>query len=326
MKNRKKAKTLPNLKYVPPELLSQIFAALPVKTLVRFRSLCKSWRSIIDDPDFIILHHNLYKTNSASKKLLALKGLGKIGTAGCLLTRSKQLRLWNPSIRKSLAIPRCPLSSDSSRLVRYLFGFANCSQDYKIIAISFTIQDRARDIKPVQNMRVAVYTLNDQQWSVRDNHDLNMSCCYFTHRLLISYHQRRLTQALIFRGAAHWVGTDPHDPYGYKPTHLFSFDFDLEKFNYLEFSFGLEEEWVSRPVFYNERDIGRCLVFKKLLYIIDSGKAEVIGSKMRHYLDLEVYSESLVIRSQGFDIFPMNNNATPCTCYLINRKSDIIQY
>ncbi|CAN6285970.1 unnamed protein product [Urochloa humidicola] len=41
---------------LPQEMVAEILARLPVKPLLRFRSVCKSWRGTIDDPSFARAH------------------------------------------------------------------------------------------------------------------------------------------------------------------------------------------------------------------------------------------------------------------------------
>ncbi|KAJ9160061.1 hypothetical protein P3X46_025497 [Hevea brasiliensis] len=41
---------------IPQDLITEVLAKLPVKTLLRFKSVCKSWKSIITDPQFARLH------------------------------------------------------------------------------------------------------------------------------------------------------------------------------------------------------------------------------------------------------------------------------
>ncbi|XP_074265206.1 F-box/kelch-repeat protein At3g23880-like [Silene latifolia] len=249
-------------KYIPPELHTQILANLPTKTVLRFRCVCKSWCEIIDNRDFITQHRNLCKINSVnSKLLLSLEGSGRYGRKGCSLTvrhadalrrthhilkstqryyllgscnellltldhidtRYRQnLMLWNPCIRKSLRIPPSPMSF---RAVVYLFGFASCSKDYNVIETSFG-QDGG-------SMSVAVYTLSDQQWSLR-NDDLNKR---------LFWQNCSPKTGFIFQGAAHWISDDPNgdgNPAG-SSTLLVSLDFDLEKFTYLELPFASDD-------------------------------------------------------------------------------------
>ncbi|XP_074265239.1 F-box/kelch-repeat protein At3g23880-like [Silene latifolia] len=284
MKSKKKTKSsldstcISEFMYIPPEVCTQILANLPAKTLVKFRCVCKSWRDIIDRPDFVILHRKLCKINSVSSKLLlSLEGSGRYGMHGCLLTvrradtlrkidhifkisqryhldgscnelvlvraligacEQEPLMLWNPCIRKSLRIPLSPLSSFGA--VEYTFGFAPCSNDYKIIAMSFE-QSQGTD---GLNMHVAVYTLSDQQWSLR-NDGLNMSSSYFRRLFWQYYHPK---PGFYFQGAAHWISNDPNGDGNPAdcPTHLVSLDFDLEKFTYLELPFASDDRGAVR--------------------------------------------------------------------------------
>lgn len=51
--------------YLPPELIVDILSMLPSKSLLRFRSVCKSWRSLISSSDFSLTHfHNFNQQNS----------------------------------------------------------------------------------------------------------------------------------------------------------------------------------------------------------------------------------------------------------------------
>ncbi|KAA8548318.1 hypothetical protein F0562_000002 [Nyssa sinensis] len=47
-------RTLPNL---PQEIFVDILSRLPVKSLLQFKRVSKSWRSVISDPKFAIMHH-----------------------------------------------------------------------------------------------------------------------------------------------------------------------------------------------------------------------------------------------------------------------------
>ncbi|RHN59202.1 putative F-box domain-containing protein [Medicago truncatula] len=51
----KKKKTL----YLPRELIIQILMWLPVKSLIRFKCVCKLWFSLISDPHFANSHFQL---------------------------------------------------------------------------------------------------------------------------------------------------------------------------------------------------------------------------------------------------------------------------
>ncbi|XP_050211227.1 F-box protein At3g07870-like [Mercurialis annua] len=56
--------------YVSEELVVEILKRLPVKSLLKFRSVCKSWYSLITNPNFISLH--LTHTTEANKPYLLI--------------------------------------------------------------------------------------------------------------------------------------------------------------------------------------------------------------------------------------------------------------
>ncbi|XP_074264858.1 uncharacterized protein LOC141587303 [Silene latifolia] len=90
--------------YLPPEVWTQILLSLPAKTLLKFRCVCKSWCSIIDDPDFIHMHFQLCKFNSGNNQLLvALERLWGLRDKGWLLTVREAETLENTGLilRKS---------------------------------------------------------------------------------------------------------------------------------------------------------------------------------------------------------------------------------
>ncbi|XP_074321659.1 F-box/kelch-repeat protein At3g23880-like [Silene latifolia] len=363
--------------YLPLDLWASIIVNLPVKTLLIFRCVCKSWCSIIDHPDFGYTNLKLRKIDSKKSKIFALEGFRYQGARRCLLTvrqgdtlrktahifessdryylvgrcnellllrrfvypgdfnpgYEKEMRLWNPSIRKSLLIPPCPLVN-----AIYLLGFAPLSKDYKIIAIDNNIN------RPKNYSYIAVYTLSDQQWCVRNN-DVDVNCSY-KERIYVP------PTAFYFQGAAHWFGRDPlvENEHQYELTHLVSFNFDSEKFTFLEiprdskgtdiarFLFilgellaifsvtrGRSRIWVleqgsgkgvwtnwfsgrsnsdtyylfstfwSYSLLFYETDGERYFIFGKKSYNIASGRVEELEKSMSNCLDLGMYMESLVL-------------------------------
>ncbi|XBI94526.1 hypothetical protein VPH35_031148 [Triticum aestivum] len=52
-------KTKTSIPYLPDELVSEILPRLPVESLLRFRSVCKAWRGIIDEDSFLRDHLRL---------------------------------------------------------------------------------------------------------------------------------------------------------------------------------------------------------------------------------------------------------------------------
>nr|XP_043626023.1 putative F-box protein At3g16210 [Erigeron canadensis] len=160
--------------YVCEDLIADIFERLPVKSLIRFRCLSKSWCCRISSPEFIrrhstlrpsvqkvILEHEIYQNKKLHQMLsmldsedplpLLLYGytgtrptfkLGDYSRAGssngiiCLLNHNYDvISLWNPSIRRIFSIP--PHMSLYAPLASVFgFGFDPITNDYKIVRLS----------------------------------------------------------------------------------------------------------------------------------------------------------------------------------------------
>lgn len=57
---------------VPKKILNQIFLGLPVKTLLKFKCVCKEWISILEDPEFVDSHRVRSHTRSGGIGVLEL--------------------------------------------------------------------------------------------------------------------------------------------------------------------------------------------------------------------------------------------------------------
>ncbi|XP_074265408.1 F-box/kelch-repeat protein At3g06240-like [Silene latifolia] len=357
-------------KYLPPELWTLILPKLPAKTLLKFRCVCKSWCSTIDEPDFVQLHFQLSLINSGNnnKLFVALEDMGYLLTVrdaetlrntGSIFSKSywfgilgscnglllvgkhdyysyKEFRLWNPSIRKSLLLPPCPLDR-----CRYLFGFAPDSQDFKVVA--FTI-DKA----------FAIYTLSNQQWTVRNNL-LNVPNLNTNNFLGLFY---SLSTSVFFRGVTYCLEQN-RDSSGF--SHLGCFAFDEENITFLKLPFSWDgisfsflfllgesvavfsisettsriwmlqqnnqrEPWIlwfsgkssqdgyevfrfcyrnCRKVFYCESDGGYFVCGKKT-YNIASCQVQEVEEDISCHVKLETYMESLVL-SKGYGARDLRN-------------------
>ncbi|XP_030945892.1 F-box protein At3g07870-like [Quercus lobata] len=69
---------------LPEDVLMDIYSRLPIKTILQFKSVCKSWYDIIKDPIFITKHVNL--SNRSNNGYLAVTR--RVGTFGgkCLIS------------------------------------------------------------------------------------------------------------------------------------------------------------------------------------------------------------------------------------------------
>lgn len=65
--------------YLPEDAVVEILARLPVKPLLRFRCVSKTWCSLIDNPNFISKHFDLFNNNGNDARLLVTRQPRKKG-------------------------------------------------------------------------------------------------------------------------------------------------------------------------------------------------------------------------------------------------------
>ncbi|VFQ71508.1 unnamed protein product [Cuscuta campestris] len=155
---------------IPSEIVVEFLSRVPAQSLLRFRSVSKKWRSIIDSPRFIKLHlHRALQTESDRK--IVLRGDGYFFWADLdLVEKTKKVHytkldcpfeskslvtnvigschgvlclggdfedetiaLWNPTTREMFKIPSSTLSDNCH--LGLGFGYDNKSDDYKVLRI-----------------------------------------------------------------------------------------------------------------------------------------------------------------------------------------------
>ncbi|XP_057440504.1 F-box/kelch-repeat protein At3g23880-like [Lotus japonicus] len=201
--------------HLPQDLITGILLRLPVKSLVRFKAVCKFWRSLISAPNFAISHFQL-----ATPRLVFDTGFGIqtmdldgslhsnpisqainvdflptrsrtqiVGSCrGFLLLESKKtLYLWNPSTRVHKPIPSCPLYTDT-----YLcgFGYDSLEDDYLVVIVSFH----------PRSSHVQFFSLRANKWIFSEG----------TYLPLWNYASQPIP-GLLFNEAIHWLDPDSSD-------------------------------------------------------------------------------------------------------------------
>lgn len=224
-----------------------------MKTLLRFRCICKSWRAIIDEPGFTFIHLNLFNKNHDATRLLTMEAKGSdptlnvehmknptkpteaivslngsgtpyvtvMGSANGLLlmgTKSWQIALVNPSTKRALDLPRAPIAPLINKF-NAAVGFDPLSNDVKVVVIPATLKASYYKVEAM-----AIYKLSTRSWmsmSVINNN--NSSCSWYlkAHRPLFS------------GGALHWLARDANNEDDHCPTHVAIFNLGTEKFNFI---------------------------------------------------------------------------------------------
>lgn len=179
MKRRTKAQ----IPYVQEELIEEILSRLPVKTLLRFKTVSKSWNNLISETRFWKLHlkqsmidHNRIKimylhdchtslvydartgrpedTDEDTSFLAYCNGLFCISIA-------EDVFLWNPSTAQTRRISNSeiefPTHSRTWASVFFGLGYHSASDDYKLVRISmFGRIDFQTEVK--------IYSRNSDNW------------------------------------------------------------------------------------------------------------------------------------------------------------------
>ncbi|CAH9069603.1 unnamed protein product [Cuscuta europaea] len=233
----KREKTESGIPYLPEEIITNILKRLPVKSLIRFRSVCDLWKNIISAPSFITDHLN-YSNHQIPSLISTYDGalikysldlnkglrevqvgppidsirphriLGSCNGLVCLQTggRLDPLSMWNPALREVMRVPR-----SRTLRVHYLgFGFNPFVNDYKIIVMTYASW---RDMVNNVVSGVEVYSLATNSWK-----DIEFSCLDGI---------RGFSQSLNVNGSIFWLarktGLD-------QSLVIVSFDLALEDF------------------------------------------------------------------------------------------------
>ena len=223
--------------YLPEEVVLEILQRLPVKSLIRFRCVSKSWNSLITTSAFIkshltrslpkssnklivrhcvdsphVEHYKLIDNNNDSPSdqiqhidfPLTSRRINHfllIGSANGLFSLFEQDRfvLWNPSIRKFITLPKPCITVKKYGLVtcRSAFGFDPRTNDYKVVRIAF--QCRTNTSEEAKIPLVEVYSLSEGSWRITSAGDS------FSPR--ISFDDWRQPSASL-NGAVHFVTKD----------------------------------------------------------------------------------------------------------------------
>ncbi|KAJ1405648.1 F-box-like domain superfamily [Sesbania bispinosa] len=163
------------LPFLPDELVEEILSRLPVRSLMRFRCVCKSWMSLISDPYLVKkhLHLSTQTTNfthhriilSATTAEFHLKSCsvssllnnpsticedlkypvknkfrhdGIVGSCNgllCFAIKGDFVLLWNPSTRVSKKSPPLGNNWRPGCYTDFGIGYDKKNDDYKVVAV-----------------------------------------------------------------------------------------------------------------------------------------------------------------------------------------------
>ncbi|KAL3508921.1 hypothetical protein ACH5RR_028322 [Cinchona calisaya] len=232
---------------IPTDILREILRRLPVKSLIRFRCVCRSWCAFITSPEFIALHlsrrYHADDTNilimlfiqETKKYVLSFHSNNEsldtiapdlevpifhdFGTAGllgpsngivCIATR-KDICLFNPATRKFRRLPDCPFGcpQDFFRCSEHSgFGYDPITNDYKVIRLVMLWHLEDRH---TYAFRAEIYNLSTNAWRELDN--------------IYREHLSNASVSISFKGSLHWSVLDC----------VLSFHLNSEEFTEIEY-------------------------------------------------------------------------------------------
>ncbi|KAI3823090.1 hypothetical protein L1987_04516 [Smallanthus sonchifolius] len=179
------------------EIIVEILSRLPVDSLLRCRSVCKLWRSLISNHHFVNSHLTLSTRNNhyahhrvifstsrrrilktfnlydalydSSVNALKLdypfkrprKSVGIVGSCNgllCISIEDDTLFIWNPSTRKSNSLPSYGYKARVWS-THYGFGYEESTDDYKVVEICVKFKERYKC-----ETFVKMYSLRNGNW------------------------------------------------------------------------------------------------------------------------------------------------------------------
>lgn len=158
--------------FMPTGVVVEFFSRVPMKSLLQFRCVSKSWLALLSSFEFIKFHLNLSANNNTNPKVVEESNLdylmenssisflikGSVKGLICLVNREKELFLWNPSIRNHKKLSYYRIESRNAIRFRYNFGYDKIHGDYKVVRIF-------NNNRFLNNFHeVTIYSLKNNSW------------------------------------------------------------------------------------------------------------------------------------------------------------------
>ncbi|KAK2412176.1 F-box/kelch-repeat protein [Trifolium repens] len=214
--------------YLPSELVTQFLLKLPVKSLIRFKCVCKSWFFLISDPNFansqfhlsqsthnrrILCSSNLsykfrsidfessinHESTSLNLNWLPQSYFRREIKGSCrgfiFLHNLSKFYLWNPSTGFHRPIPSSPFySSFEANRFNHLYGFGydQSRDDYLLVLFSY---------KTYGAIEYTNLSSHLEFFSLRDNTWTEIEGPHFPYRISFRHHNA----GTFFNGAIHWI-------------------------------------------------------------------------------------------------------------------------
>ncbi|GAB4835488.1 hypothetical protein Ancab_000397 [Ancistrocladus abbreviatus] len=300
--------------YFPQDVCMEVLSRLPVKAVLRFRSVCKTWASVIDAPCFESMHLHHCNNNREKKKLLLLQWshsdrkhwtlrwadtFRKIRDFDTEFTSSMLVICYidgllvlcdnprhcyavivlNLSIRKYITLPSSPVLHEN--YLNLGIGYDSASDDYKLVAWSSSSSGQ-------------VYSLNSDTWK---------SQVSFEHarHFMFQYPQ------VFFEGTIHWIVQRPDD----KDHLILTFDVHDEIVKYMKLPYP------------SRRGTRVLTIVDESLAIVDHKRKESCIWVMEKYGAIDSWTKRYTINLHAFEILYLKENGE---LFFANKRGGVKSY
>ncbi|XP_076888007.1 F-box/kelch-repeat protein At3g23880-like [Bidens hawaiensis] len=240
---------------IPFDIQAEIIKRLPVKSLIHFQSVCKTWKTLITSSDFIkrhrtqAQHHHLlvrykdaidyehnyvsfvddhtfpqHKVNQTVPDLIYNLINPKIIASShgllCLHSNNNQFVLWNVSIRKAIVVVNPSSVNDEIYGTSIGFGVCRETNDPKIVKVTCVDQRSEIRMESVTNFapRVEVFTLSARVWRSSYGNLPRESIHFYPFK------------GAVVNGVYYWLANDRITMDGEHKFMIVSFDMTSEEF------------------------------------------------------------------------------------------------
>ncbi|XP_006363222.1 F-box/kelch-repeat protein At3g23880-like [Solanum tuberosum] len=178
---------------IPNEILTDILLRLPLKSLLKCKSVSKSWHQLISSPDFVKTHLKLktdqlvlfpgingkykfcsltplFNKQHIAEELLLIDSpnlkvffVGSVNGLICLCNYARETYIWNPTIKKSKKVLYPKLGN--SFYNKYGFGYDESSDDYKAAFVDYYRNSYNDDVSKMKTV-ISIYSLRTDSWTI----------------------------------------------------------------------------------------------------------------------------------------------------------------
>ncbi|KAL6509383.1 hypothetical protein OROGR_022693 [Orobanche gracilis] len=212
----------------PEDIMLCILARLPVKSIIRFTSVCKPWRKLFSTQEFVRMHHDQFSSDSKKYSFMVHRisesltdtmslfnlesnekeptildhpfsyiriGIDIVGCCNGLFCVNppafgQLIVFWNPAMNMSKRVWPSKLAGDSET-VSLGFGYDAVGADFKVVRIVY-LKNR-RDGQYMDVDWVDVYSVNSRSW--------------VTVEVDFQFSVFQTKSDVIVNGNPHWVAT-----------------------------------------------------------------------------------------------------------------------